>query len=61
MIHSWDGSFQVWHLERGVQAGEEWEDKDKEVSGMALSPDGTVKLWNVDTGKVIRKLTGHTG
>jgi WD40 repeat protein len=69
--YSWDdGSFQVWDLEKGTQVGEKWEDKDGEVLGMALSPggktvatgnmDGIVKLWNIDTGKVIKTWTGHT-
>ncbi|KAG2344712.1 WD40 repeat-like protein [Suillus weaverae] len=67
----WDGSFRVWDLERGTQVGEEWEDKrELGVSAIALSPggktlasgnwNGEVKLWNIDTGKVIKTLTGHT-
>jgi WD40 repeat protein len=69
IICSWDGSFQVCELERGTQISEEWEDKDGGVEAIALSPDGMtvatgshdgmVKLWNVDTGKVIKKWTGH--
>ncbi|KAG2343909.1 WD40 repeat-like protein [Suillus weaverae] len=65
-----DGSFRVWDLERGTQVGEEWEDKERAVSVIALSLDGktvasgsfdgTVRLWNIDTGKVIKKWTGHT-
>ncbi|KAG2356158.1 WD40-repeat-containing domain protein, partial [Suillus spraguei] len=65
-----DGSFRVWDFERGMQVGEEWEDSELEESAMAVSPDGkmvttggnggAVKLWNVDTGKVIKKWTGHT-
>jgi WD40 repeat protein len=56
-------------LEKDTQVGEEWEDKETEVLAMALSPggktvvtgnmDGAVKLWNVDTGKVIKKWTEH--
>ncbi|KIK35628.1 hypothetical protein CY34DRAFT_812005, partial [Suillus luteus UH-Slu-Lm8-n1] len=67
---SWDGSFRVRDMETGTQAGEEWEDKDREVGTIALSPDGkkvasggmdgAVKLWSVDTGKVIKTWTGHT-
>lgn len=57
-------------MEKGTQVGEEWEDKDQGVEIITLSPsgknlaswssDGTVKLWNVDTGKVIKTWTGHT-
>jgi WD40 repeat protein len=64
------GSFRVMDLETGTQVGEEWEDKDREVIKIALSPDGkkvasgsrdgAVKLWNVDMGKVIKTWTGHT-
>jgi WD40 repeat protein len=57
-------------LETGTQVGEEWEDNDFKVETIALSPDGKkvaggsysggVKLWSVDTGKVIKTWTGHT-
>jgi WD40 repeat protein len=70
ITYSSDGSFRVWDLERGTQFGEEWEDKKIGVHAIALSPDGktiasgssdgVVKLRNVDTGKVIKILTGHT-
>ncbi|KAG2343896.1 WD40 repeat-like protein [Suillus weaverae] len=70
IIYSLGGSFRVWDLERSTQVGEEWEDKERGVGAIALSPDGktvatgsddgTMKLWNVDKGKVIKKLTGHT-
>jgi WD40 repeat protein len=66
-----NGSLQVWDLETGTQVGEEWEDEDFGVETIAaLSPDGkkiasgswdgAVKLWNVDTGKVIKTWKGHT-
>jgi WD40 repeat protein len=70
MTCSWE--LRVWDLESGAQIGEDW--KDEEESGMddiALSPngktvvsgywDGKVKLWDVETGKVIQRWTGHTG
>lgn len=70
IIYSLNGSFRAWDLERNTQFGEEWEDKQKGVHAIALSPDGktvatgsvdgTVRLRNVDTGKVIKKLMGHT-
>jgi WD40 repeat protein len=60
-------------LESGVQIGEDWQDdgeKKEEVYNIALSPnntivasggqDRTVRLWEVETGKVITKWTGHT-
>ncbi|KIK33091.1 hypothetical protein CY34DRAFT_813848, partial [Suillus luteus UH-Slu-Lm8-n1] len=70
IVYSYDGSFQVRDLKTGTQVGEEWEDKDRGAATIALSPDGkkvasgrrdgAVKLWNVDTGKVIKTWTGHT-
>lgn len=67
--YSWDPGFQIWDLESGVQVGETWEDNDFGVTAIALSPDGkkvasgssdgAVKLWNIDTGKVIKTWTGH--
>jgi len=69
--YSWnDRSFQVWDLERGTQVGEEWEEDKEGVYATALSPDGktiasgswdgSVKLWNIDMGKVIETWMGHT-
>jgi len=67
-----NGSFHVWDLERDKQFGEEWEDKERElVETIVLSPDGkkvatsgspdgAVKLWSIDTGKIIKTLMGHT-
>jgi WD40 repeat protein len=71
IVYSYNGSFQVWDWESGTQVGEEWEDEDFGVETIAaLSPDGkkiasgswngAVKLWNVDTGKVIKTWKGHT-
>ncbi|KAG1853185.1 quinon protein alcohol dehydrogenase-like superfamily [Suillus subalutaceus] len=70
ITYSWDGSFRVWNLEKGTQVGEEWEDKERRVVVMALSPsgktvttgnvDGAVKLWNVNMGKIIKTWIGHT-
>ncbi|KAG2097558.1 WD40-repeat-containing domain protein [Suillus discolor] len=60
----------------GAQIGDDWRDKEDDEDGegvlsIALSPngtivasgssDGTVRLWFVETGKVIDKWTGHTG
>ncbi|KIK32588.1 hypothetical protein CY34DRAFT_814194 [Suillus luteus UH-Slu-Lm8-n1] len=70
IVHIWGGSFRVRDLETGTQVAEEWEDEDDDVETIALSPDGkkvasgsvdgAVKLWNVDTDKVIKTWTGHT-
>lgn len=66
-----DGSFQVWDLEKGMKLGKEWEDKAVGVRAVALSPGGkvtlatgsnggAVRMWNIDTGKIIKTLKGHT-
>jgi len=71
MTCSWDGSLRVWNLKSGKQIGEDWRDGDSEaVWTIALSPDGKkvvsgsvgglVRLWDMDTCKVIAKWTGHT-
>jgi WD40 repeat protein len=67
-----DGSLRQWNLENGAQIGNDWLDEGDDVGvyTIALSPngktiaagsgDGTVRLWDVEMGKVISKLTGHT-
>ncbi|KIK44104.1 hypothetical protein CY34DRAFT_35311, partial [Suillus luteus UH-Slu-Lm8-n1] len=70
ITYSQDGSFRVWDLKTGKQVGEKWEDEDYGVETIALSPDGkkvasgsfngAVKLWNINTGKVIKTWTGHS-
>jgi hypothetical protein len=55
-------------LEKDTQVGDEWEEEIIGVHAIALAPGGKivaggrwdVKLWNVDTGKVIKTLKGHT-
>jgi WD40 repeat protein len=54
-------------MKNGAQIGGEWRDKGDEagIVTMALSPngktlasgsnDGTVRLWDVETGKVVAK------
>jgi WD40 repeat protein len=54
----------------GKQIGEDWRDGDSAVKTIALSPDGkkvvsgsydgAVRLWDIDTCKVVKKWTGHT-
>jgi len=72
---SGDGSLRLWDLESGIQIGHDWRDAEDEedaetgVTAIALSPngntvgsgyfDGRVRLWNVETGKVAAKWTGH--
>jgi WD40 repeat protein len=61
----------VWNLKSGKQMGDDWRDGDSPVYSIALSPDGkrvvsgsddgAVRLWDIDTCKVIKKWTGHTG
>jgi WD40 repeat protein len=65
---SHDKSLQVWNLESGEQIGDDWRDGEHPVMTIALSPDGKrivsgemfgmVKLWDIDTGKVIIRWTG---
>jgi WD40 repeat protein len=61
----------VWNVKSGKQIGEDWRDGDSGVYSIALSPDwkkvvsgsedGAVRLWDIDTCKVVKKWTGHTG
>jgi len=67
-----DGSLRLWERESGAQIGNDWRDDedDEGVCIIALSPNGEtvasgsrggmVKLWNIETRKVIAKWTGHT-
>jgi WD40 repeat protein len=60
----------VWDIESGKQIGEDWRDEGAGMNAIALSPDGkkvlsgstdgAVRLWDIDTAKVIAKWTGHT-
>jgi WD40 repeat protein len=60
----------VWNVKSGKQIGDDWRDGDSAVWCIALSPDGkkvvigssdgAVRLWDVDTCKVVKKWTGHT-
>jgi len=57
-------------LKTGEQIGDGWLDRENTALTIALSVegkkvvcgcgDGAVKLWDIDTGKVIVKWTGHT-
>jgi WD40 repeat protein len=59
MTCSWDGSLQVWDVERGKQIGADWRDERTGMITIALSPDGkrvisesmdgAVRLWDIDT------------
>ncbi|KAG2125745.1 WD40-repeat-containing domain protein [Suillus clintonianus] len=66
-----NSSLRVWDLESGAQVGEAWTDEGSgHVFDIELSPDGktiasgsedgAVRLWDIDTGKVVKKWTGHT-
>ncbi|KAG1812238.1 WD40-repeat-containing domain protein [Suillus subaureus] len=67
-----DGSIRQWDLENGSEIGDRWqvEGTYMSVTSIALSPngitlasgyeDGTVRLLDVGTWKVIVKWTGHT-
>jgi WD40 repeat protein len=60
----------VWNSKSGKQIGHDWRDRDSGVVTIALSPDGkkvasrshdgAVRLWDIDTCKVVKKWTGHT-
>ena len=72
MTCSGDGSLRVWNLKTGKQIGDAWRDKGYHdgVSAMAVSLDGkkvvcgclggAVELWDINTGRIIAKWTGHT-
>jgi WD40 repeat protein len=57
-------------MKSGKQIGDDWRDGDSYVWSIALSPDGkkvvsgsddgAVRLWDIDTCKVVKKWTGHT-
>ncbi|KAG2741053.1 WD40 repeat-like protein [Suillus brevipes Sb2] len=61
----------LWNVKSGKQIGEDWRDGDSMVWSIALSPDGkkvisgskdgAVRLWDIDTRKVVKKWTGHVG
>jgi WD40 repeat protein len=63
-------SLRVWNLQTAQQVGNDWRDGESFIDSIALSldgkkvasgsSDGSVRLWEVDTGKVIAKWTGHT-
>jgi WD40 repeat protein len=67
-----DSSLRLWDLETGTQIGKDWRDEENNavVRVMALSSNGKtvasghyggkVKLWNVETRKVIAKWEGHS-
>ncbi|KAG2335752.1 WD40 repeat-like protein [Suillus weaverae] len=70
---SLDGSLRLWDLESGAQIGEDWRDEDDSgMWSMALSSNGKtvasgsggmdnkVRLWDVETRKVIAKWVGHS-
>ncbi|KAG2739276.1 WD40 repeat-like protein [Suillus brevipes Sb2] len=66
-----DGSLRLWDLKSGTQIGEDWRDGNGRVWSMTLSPNGktiasgsggsdyNVKIWDVETRKVIATWTGH--
>jgi WD40 repeat protein len=67
-----DSSLRLWDSETGTQIGKNWRDEEDNagVRVMVLSSNGKtvasghyggkVKLWNVETRKVIAKWEGHT-
>jgi WD40 repeat protein len=72
---AWDQSVRLWDVESGMQILS-FDTMENNVRCLAVAPDGkmlagatcrtkdaspgTIHLWNVDTGKVIRVLEGHT-
>ena len=68
---SHDSSLRLWNLQNGAQVGNDWRDDGNEgaVWSISLSPngktvasgsrDGKLRLWDVETEKVVAKWTGH--
>jgi len=72
ITYSDDCSLRLWERESGAQIGNDWRDDEGEdgVRTIALSPNGEtvvsrskhgmVKLWDIETRKVIARWSGHT-
>ncbi|MEX2142795.1 MAG: protein kinase [Pirellulales bacterium] len=69
----WDGKVRVWSVDSERQPLRELDYGDRYIFSVAFAPDGThvavgggdtqggyVKIWNVDTGELVRTLSGHT-
>ena len=64
------GLLRVWNSRNGLQIRKNWQDGQSPVNRIALSPDGkmvgagsddgAVRLWDIETGKVIAEWTGHS-
>ncbi len=65
---NWNGSIFIWTLQDGNSPGRLW--ADLEILAMQFAPDsatllagygdGTALIWNLDGGKVLHVLRGHT-
>jgi WD40 repeat protein len=64
-----NGPLRMWDVDRGKQIGGDWGDEAAKMYTIALSPDGkkivggstdgAMRLWAIDTAKVIAKWMGH--
>jgi WD40 repeat protein len=69
----WDGKVRLWSIDKDREPLREWDYGDPYIFSVAFAPDGNsiaagggdkqggyVKIWDVETGKLVRAFHGHT-